>query len=372
MVDRHVGCWPNPGTLVGYALLLVGLLALAACAPGARYHRFGGQTMGTDYVVTLCGGNTCNPTLSQAAEAELQRVNTQMSTWQPGSEISRFNAAPAGEWLAISEEVAEIVFLSQKLARLSEGAFDITVGPLVDLWGFGSVAQRAVPTEAAIAVAASRVGHGGLQARRNPPALRKRVEGLRLDLSAIAKGHAVDRLAALLDNAGCTDYLIDIGGEVRVRGTNPKGEAWRVGIEAPTKDGATLARRMKPIDPARWLGTGTRLGEPDRDIVRILRLTDVAVATSGDYRNLRRIGEATFSHTIDPRTGRPLAHRMASVTVIAETAALADGLATLINVLGPDNGLDFANRTGVAALALVRGDERFEERYTEAMREYVE
>ncbi len=309
--------------------------------------------MGTTYAVVLSGAAACTPALARPVEAELQRVNAQMSTWRPDSEVSRFNRAATGEWLAVSSALVDIVLLSQELAYRSEGAFDIRVGPLVELWGFGPEARIGRPKAAEIHAVAARVGQAGLQVRRDPPGLRKATEGLRIDLSAIAKGHAVDRLAALLDDNGCTDYLIEIGGELRLGGRNPRGQAWRVGVTKPTgADGGV------PM-------TG--------NIVRILQLTDVAVATSGDYRNLRRAGDFGFGHTIDPRTGYPVAHHLASVTVIADSAALADGLATLINVLGPADGLAFANREGVAALVVLGGgDGGFEQRYTEAMRAYLD
>ena len=322
---------------------LAALAALAACSPAKEFHRLTGQTMGTEYALTLSGSGDCTAALADPVEAELLVVNAQMSTWQPDSELSRFNAARAGEWIPVSEELAGVVTLAQDLAHQSNGAFDVTVGPLVDLWGFGVREGRGMPTAEQIAEAAAPVGYRYLDARRSPPGLRKRVEGLSVDLSAIAKGHGVDRLAALLDSRGCTDYLIDIGGEVRVRGLNRQGAAWRIGVEAP--------------------GAAAGL---------VVRLSDGAVATSGDYRNFRSVGDTRFSHTIDPRTGRPVVHEMMSVTVLAETAALADGLATLINVLGPVDGLDFAQRRGIAALALVRREGDLNRRYTEAMRLHVE
>ena len=248
--------------------------------------------------------------------------------------------------MTVSEDLAGVVTLAQDLARQSDGAFDVTVGPLVDLWGFGVRERQGLPGTEEIEETAATVGYRFLESRRSPPGLRKLVDGLRVDLSGIAKGHGVDRLAALLDARGCTDYLIDIGGEVRVRGLNPQGVPWRIGIELPAAGGG--------------VESGT-----------VLSLSEGAVATSGDYRNFRTIGGTRFSHTIDPRTGRPVAHDLASVTVLAETAALADGLATLINVLGPDDGLAFARRRGLAALVLMRREGGLDRRYTETMRDHL-
>ena len=326
---------------------LAALVMLAGCSTETEFHQFAGRTMGTEYAVTLSGGSDCNGALSDLVEDELRSVNAQMSTWQPDSELSRFNRARAGEWVTVSEDLAGVVTLAQDLARQSDGAFDVTVGPLVDLWGFGVRERRGIPGTKAIAAVAASVGYRFLEARPSPPALRKLVDGSRVDLSGIAKGHGVDRLAALLDAGGCTDYLIDIGGEVRVRGLSPRHVPWRVGIDLPQAGGG--------------VESGT-----------VLSLSEGAVATSGDYRNFRTIGGTRFSHTIDPRTGKPVAHDLASVTVLAETAALADGLATLINVLGPDDGLAFARRRGLAALVLIRREGGLDRRYTEAMRDHIE
>ncbi len=325
-------------------IALAALSALPGCGPDMAFFRLAGTTMGTAYAVDAAGGRDCSPALSHLVEAELKSVDAQMSTWRTDSELSRFNAAPAGTPVPVSAELAHVVSVAQELARQSDGAFDVTVGPLVDLWGFGVRDRQGVPSDEEIAAAVRAVGFRSLEVAREPPALRKWVDGLRIDLSAIAKGHGVDRLATLFDSAGCTDYLIDIGGEVRVRGRNPERVPWRIGVEIPGEGRSGL----------------------------VLGLSDAAVATSGDYRNFRLVDGALFSHTIDPRTGRPVAHDMASVTVLADTATRADGLATLINVLGPEDGLAFAERRGLAVLALVRREGGLDRRYTAAMRDRIE
>lgn len=303
--------------------------------------------MGTEYAVTWSGGAHCTPELAPLIEAELHSVNAQMSTYLPESELSQFNSGVAGQWIEVSAELANIVAVALDLSRSSDGAFDITVGPLVNLWGFGAVKRDGLPSAVEIEQAAARVGYEMLEFRLSPPGLRKWIPDLYVDLSAIAKGHGVDRLAGLLDNRGCSDYLVEIGGEVRVRGLNPSGASWRVAIQTPDTGGAPVGQY-------------------------ILALPDKAVATSGDYRNFRMVANTRLNHTIDPRTGWPVAHELASITVVAETAALADGLATLINVLGADEGLMFAEHRGVAALALVRSEGGYEQRYTDAMRNYAE
>ena len=339
-IDREIRIdWCRRG---GRLALLAGSLALAACAPDDGYHRHVGETMGTEYAVTWAGGARCTADVWHLMEAELLSVNAQMSTWLPGSELSRFNRGPADRWVPVSEQLAAVVAAALELSRLSGGAFDVTVGPLVNLWGFGPAERVGLPTPAEIERAQARVGYGLLEVRLSPPALRKRIPDLYVDLSAIAKGHGVDRLASVLDSRGCRDYLVDIGGEIRVGGMSPAGAAWKVGVETPEPHG--------------------------RDLVQpVLVVSDQAVATSGEYRNYRLVGDTRTSHTIDPRTGRPVVHDMASVTVVAASAILADGLATAINVLGPVNGLKWAEERQIAALALIRTDDGYKHRYTDSL-----
>ena len=305
--------------------------------------------MGTYVAVTY--GNCMalsSADVGAAVTAELETVDAQMSNWRPDSALSRFNGGPAGQWVAVPRPLAEVVALSLDLSHQSAGAFDVTVAPLVDLWGFGRNLSQASPTAAAIQAALGRVGYQGLQARLQPPALRKHNPSLQVDLSAIGKGHGVDRVATVLEGFGCKDYLVDIGGEARAAGLSPQGRLWRIGVERPDGRGATHL---------------------------VLALSGAAVATSGDYRNFRMEAERRLSHTLDPRTGRPVDHRLASVTVVAPSAARADGLATLINVLGPQAGLRFAAQRNIAALLLSRPAQPqaagFEESYTAPMGNYL-
>ena len=299
--------------------------------------------MGTQVALTYAG---CAGDVAAAVADELQQVDAQLSTWRSDSEVARFNASPTGDWFPVSAPVAALAFEALALSRRTDGAFDLTVAPLVDLWGFGPerLTSDSAPSAEAFATALGRVGWQGLEARLNPPALRKRIQGLSLDFSAIGKGHGVDRVAARLDGLGCSGYLLDIGGEVRTLGQGPKGGPWRIGVESP--DGG----------PPQW----------------VLRLSGQSAASSGDYRNFRLLGGRRLSHTIDPRTGKPVGHALASVTVVAASAAQADGLATAIQVLGPDAGWHFARREGLAALLLVRGESGFAHRYTDSMSQFLE
>jgi thiamine biosynthesis lipoprotein len=316
------------------------LLLLLGCSEGAEFRRYGGNTMGTYYQVTA----RCPEDVAGPIEDTLRQVNAEMSTYLPDSTLSRFNSAPPGDWFAVPASLAEVVAAAEDLAKRSGGAFDVTVGPLVNLWGFGAEAAATPaatpPTDAAVAATLERIGHRFLSVRRQPPALRKSV-GLYVDLSAIAKGHGVDRVVARLEQAGCDAMLVDIGGEVRGRGASPAGRPWRIGIEVP--------------DPG-------QIGA----VQRVIQVEGAAVATSGDYRNFRETEGRRVSHTIDPRTGYPVDHGLASVTVVHASAMWADGYATLLNVLGPEAGLAFARQHELAALLIVRREDGFEERYTDA------
>lgn len=324
------------GTLVALAI------AVAACGqrPLPQYE-LTGTTMGTSFSVKIVttGAGPDLERLRADIHTRLDSLDQEMSTYIVDSTLSRFNASRDTEWHAVSGDVCAVVAASLDISELSDGAFDVTVGPLVDLWGFGPEGLVGVPPDAdEIAAARQGVGYSRLQADCTKPALRKSAEDLSVDLSAIAKGHAVDAVSALLDDAGLSDYLVEIGGELRGQGFNARREKWAIAIETPDK-GA-------------------------RKVQKIVGLTDFAMATSGDYRNYFEYEGQSFSHTIDPRTGYPVEHEAASVTVIAQSAEFADGMATALLVLGADAGLELAEREHIAAFFLLRQDEGFEERMT--------
>jgi thiamine biosynthesis lipoprotein len=317
-------------------LWLVALL-LAGCGGEGSYQRYVGTTMGTYYQVTA----RCPGDVASLIERELRAVNDEMSTYLPDSALSRFNRAPPAQWFPVTPQLAEVVAAAGVLYRESGGAFDVTVGPLVNLWGFGPTEQTGIPAPEAVAAALERVGHQHLDVQHDPPKLRKRAD-LYVDLSAIAKGHGVDRVLSRLREAECSAVLVDVGGEVRGMGRSPSGRAWRIGVEVPDPD-------------------------DEGGIQRVIRLDEAAVATSGDYRNFLESGGRRYSHTIDPRTGFPVEHGLASVTVLHDSAMWADGYATLLNVLGPDAGMAFARERDLAALFIIRTESGFAERYTQAL-----
>jgi len=320
----------------------VGSLTLAACN---RPHQLpvlqaiSGQTMGTTYSIKLSPAATGAPALthvSQQIEAELASVNAQMSTYLTTSELSRFNQQVSDEWFPVSRETAEVVALALQLNEQSDGAFDVTVGPLVNLWGFGPTPRQSqTPSQADIAASLEAVGADKLQVRLAPPALRKTHPALKVDLSAIAKGHGVDRVVNVLERLQFSSYFVEIGGEVRTRGTKPGGQAWQIGIEQPRSD--------------------------QRSVAAVLSLSDQALATSGSYRNFFEVDGRRYSHTISPKTGWPVEDPIASASVLADNCALADGVATAMMSAGFDAGLVLAERNDWAVM-LVRptSDGKFE------------
>ena len=362
---RSGGC--RGAALGALALVATGCVETARPALDAVPGRWTitGATMGTTFTVTVVSGGSpaeaparpearmppaAPPTgreLDRAAvEAEvrgiLERIEGRMSHYRPDSELSRFNRARTTEPQPMSGETLEVVAEALAVSRASGGAFDVTVGPLVEAWGFGPPGRApAAPDAADLVALRARVGSDLLEVDLTASTLRKRRPDVVLDLSAIAKGHAVDAVASLLVGRGLGDHVVEIGGELRAGGGNERGEPWRVAVERPA------------------------LGVPAAQ--RIVSLTNAALATSGDYRNFYDLDGTRVSHTLDPRTGRPVTHRLLSVSVIAERCSLADARSTALNVLGPDDGYALAVDHGWAALFVIDdGAGRLVERETPA------
>ncbi len=335
----------------GSLALATPLISLAGCGEdraAIRLTALSGATMGTTYSVKITDAPaSLDPArLRATVEASLKAVNDRMSTYRPASELSRFNAAATTDWVSVSPSTRAVIDVGLRVSRLTGGAFDPTIGPLVDLWGFGPAPGRShAPAGGEVAAALARTGHWNITTRSGASALRKSEAGLGVDLSGIAKGFAVDELATLLERAGVGQYLVEIGGELRGRGLSPRGSPWRVGVERPAGARGTVQR--------------------------VVRLDAGALATSGDTHNFFEGGGRRFSHIIDPRTGRPVAHGLASVTVIAETAMAADALSTALMVMGPEAGMELAAREGIAAFFLAPRDGGFIETMTGAFRRYV-
>lgn len=285
-----------------------------------------GPTMGTFWTVKVVGGDVT----AAGIQAVLDEIDAEMTTWDPSSAVSRFNDTEGP--LRLSPRLGVVVEGSLELSRLTDGAFDITVGPLVGLWGFGADAEAERPSDEALA--AVEFGWQGLSIQDG--ALRKENPALRIDLSAIAKGYGVDVVAEHLREKEATGFMIEVGGEVLAEGTK-NGLPWKIGIERPDEEGQ-VAQQVIELEGA--------------------------LATSGDYRQFIEDDEGKRSHTIDPRTRRPVEHDLASVSVRAESCMEADGWATALTVLGPEAGLKLAEEQGLAVMMLRRVDGGFEETST--------
>jgi thiamine biosynthesis lipoprotein len=339
---------------VGLAATLVGC---AEPPQPPRSWEITGPTMGTTYSVTLADpdraieGEPVLASLRDEIRETLDSINRQMSTYDAASEISRFNASNSTEPMPVSADFAQVVAKALHVTRESEGRFDITVSPLVELWGFGPGKPREIPpTDDEIAAAQACVGSDGIAVTLNPPTLTKKNPNVRLDVNAIAPGFAADLLSALCEKHGFVNHLVDVGGEFRAEGRNGSGEIWRVGIEKPIRS---------PI--------------PTESAERVLRIERGAVATSGDYRQFFEHAGTFYSHTIDPTTGRPVTHRLASVTIIAPDALSADAWATAVMVLGPDKGMQLVEKLqDVEALLMIRNDDQsFQEVLSSGMSAYL-
>lgn len=331
------------------ASFLFFVLAISGCEQsGEREHQlFRGETMGTTYNVTLVAeeGRTLDldrDSMQRDLDELLAEVNQQMSTYIDDSELMRFNRSEVGEWQRLSGPLAEVLSVSQSISERSDGAFDITVAPLVDLWGFGPEGEpEKTPDDDQLRRAMADVGYEHLQIEDDRA---RRMRAIHLDLSGIAKGFGVDQLAEFLESRGYQHYLVEIGGEVRLSGESPRGDRWRIGIEQPAA-----------------LREGAR---------KAIALTDIAMATSGDYRNYYERDGQRYSHTIDPRTGRPIQHKLVSVTVMAKTSAEADAWATALNVLGAQEGMRIAEREKLAVYMIVKEGEALVDRHSEAFEPY--
>jgi thiamine biosynthesis lipoprotein len=305
--------------------------------------------MGTSWSARLAvpGGFPLEP-LRDAVQAELDRVVEQMSPWEPGSDISRFNRAPAGTWHPLLPDFFAVADCALTAARESDGAYDPTMGTVVDLWGFGPAPPRdAPPTPGAVVEALASTGWRRVTLDRRTRHLRQ-PGGVRLDLSAIAKGHGVDLAADGIEAAGIPNYLIEVGGELRGAGTKPDGTPWWVALDRPPDAGWPL---------------------PDETLIA---LHGLSVATSGDYRKFFSADGRRYAHTIDPRTGYPLQDSLASVTVVHETCMQADVLATMLLVMGLEAGMAFATGRNIAALFVSRTGHGVHETLTPAMASMLE
>ncbi len=316
------------------------LLWFSACTSSPpSLLQLSGHTMGTHYHITLVDVKGQKEALlkSQIAQ-QLIEFNQIFSTYIKDSEISRFNQAAADTWFPVSAEFIELVEQAEKISQLTQGYFDISIAPLVNLWGFGNqfLLEDKPPNADVIQAHLQQIGYQHLASRQQPPALLKQKSGLQIDLSAIAKGYAVDSIAAWLSAQGFKHYLVEIGGELYASGHNAKGVAWQVAIEKPT-----IAKRS---------------------IEQIIPISNLAVASSGNYRNYFEYQGQHYGHSLNPKTGYPVKQAWAAVTVIAKNTTLADAWATALMVLPKTQGQALAQQQQLAVLfieALDAGQERW-------------
>lgn len=312
---------------------LWGAMALLAGCGGDRLHSVSGPTMGSTYSVQYVQRTGVPDESRVKAEVEqiLAEVDRQMSTYRSDSDIERFNALPGNSCQPMPESVLHLVRVGEQLSRDSGGAFDLTVEPLLDLWGFGPQGrEEKIPSASALAEARQRVGHGHLHIEGQELCKDAPVE---VGFNSLAAGYAVDRIAARLAQLGIDSFLAEVTGELKAVGRKPDGAPWRIALEEP-RDDQQVAQRVIALD-----GYG--------------------VSTSGDYRNYFEQDGQRFSHTFDARVGKPIAHKLASVTVIHPSALMADGLSTLLLILGPEAGWDYAQKHRIGAFFVMRADKGF-------------
>lgn len=308
------------------------IFLLNGCGSAPKAFTLHGEALGTFYTISIAEPPAAmsEANAKRLADSALDRVNRLMSTYLEDSELSRFNRYEGAAPFQLSGETYKVFEAAQTIAEQSGGAFDVTVGPLVNAWGFGPEALQHPPDAAAINALLERVGYQKLTLHPENKISKARPD-LYCDLSAIAKGYAVDAVAEVFEEAGIRNYMVEVGGEIRVSGKNAHGLDWTLGIESP-----------KP--GVRDLHTAVRIGQE-------------ALATSGDYRNMYELEGRLVSHTIDPHTGYPVPHALASVSVIHPSCMWADGYATALMALGPEKAEAFARKHGLAAMLLVHDAE---------------
>jgi len=328
--------------LVAFASLLV----LAGCEKPVEQIHLSGPTMGTTYNIKYIAaeGQPSPQELQVEIDRLLEEVNDQMSTYRKDSELSRFNQSESLEAFEVSPQTATVVKEAIRLNGLTLGALDVTVGPLVNLWGFGPEARpEVVPTDAELSERKAMTGIQHLAVDGNM--LKKDIPNLYVDLSTIAKGWGVDVVADYIQSQGILNYMVEVGGEMRLKGLNREGVAWRIAIEKPSVE--------------------------ERSIQEIIEPGDMAVATSGDYRNYFERDGVRYSHIINPATGKPINHKVVSVTVLDASSMTADGLATGLMVLGEEQGMRIAEQNNIPVFMIVKTQDGFKEMASTAYKPFL-
>ena len=307
-----------------------------------------GLTMGTTYSVKINADNAFveKNKISDGIDEILSEINQSMSTYIKESELSNINFSTVSDWQSISDDLFEVIDHAINVSLKTNGAFDITIAPLVNLWGFGpDKLQNKIPTDEIIELTKKNTGYKKISIDKSLKKISKLDPNLHIDLSGIAKGFAVDKIARYLDKRGFKNYLVEIGGELIGKGLNKDNQIWQIGIENPDNNSDTIKR--------------------------IVRLKDMAMATSGNYMNYFEKDGVRYSHTINPVTGKPIKHKLASVTVLDNSAMNADALATAFMVLGSEKALSLADNLEIAIYLIIKEGKRFEEKYNDYFMPYL-
>lgn len=325
------------------------VLSLAGCGDQREQVQLNGSTMGTYYAIKYIQTDGLDLPDPQTVQAEIDKrlelVNDQMSTYRPESELSRFNQHKSTEPFPVSAATAKVIRVALTFSEMSQGAYDVTVGALVNLWSFGPEARPdEKPTDEEITQRLTEVGYKNLSVTDDNKLIKQNPD-LYVDLSSIAKGYGVDVVAEYLHSLGVTNYMVDIGGELRVKGQNLENIGWRIAVEKPLSN--------------------------ERAVQEIIQVGDNGIATSGDYRNYFEENGVRYSHLIDPRTGKPIENHVVSVTVISSESMMADGYSTMFSVLGEEASIALANQKQVPVLIIVKTSEGFKEYASDAFAQYV-
>jgi thiamine biosynthesis lipoprotein len=308
------------------ALIIVGLLFFCGCQKEREFTHLKGSTMGTTYNVKYLGAERAKLELHRSIDQLLININKEMSTYIKSSEISYFNSSARLSWVSVSKDFFEVTKYSLSLAKETGGIYDPTVGPLVNLWGFGPNSKKEVPSAKQIKDASRKVGFEKIILHESDLKMKKSVADVYLDLSSVAKGFGVDKIARFLESQKISNYMVEIGGEVRVKGQNQDQKPWQIAISSPNS------------------------GFGNTKLSKVLSLDNVSLATSGNYRNFFISEGKKYSHTLDPLLGRPVVNKLASVSVIDSRGCMqADALATALMALGLERGTSFAESKGIAA-----------------------
>ena len=336
-----------------FALVVACVLLSSACVTAPRATVLHGEGLGSTWTVKLRAPTTVNSAeIQQGIQSRIESVFHSISRWDDTSEMSALNASPRSDWQPVTDELIEPLRYSLTLAADTDGAFDPTVAPLVDAWGFGKTGRRfEPPSPEALSAARSRVGFEKVALDTDSHRVRKPA-GMQIDLSSMQHGRGADAVAEYLNSLGIDNYMVDVGSEIRAHGQSAEGGAWHVAIERPSAPDATIPAATNGFE-------------------HVVSLRNAGIATSGNFRYFFDYNGRRYSHRIDPRTGEPVPHDLVSVTVIDPICMHADALATALTVLGPDEGFDYASRRNIAALFISKSGDALVEKMTPQFASYL-